>query len=107
MRKWVSVLISGLLLRACTTGLIVESKSVIVRTVDKSKVRIEPVSEQIIRASADPEGKNFSTRHSLMIAPGELPPLSFEYAEEDLSVMVNIATSQNRRNKERSDRTCQ
>ncbi|MDD2823853.1 MAG: glycoside hydrolase family 31 protein, partial [Bacteroidales bacterium] len=92
MKKWFSVLLSGLLLTACTTGLIVESKSVIVRTVDKSKVRIEPVSEQIIRVSAVPEGKNFSTRPSLMRAPGELPPVSFEYAEEDRSVTVKTAS---------------
>lgn len=92
MKKWFSVLLSGLLLTACTTGLIVESKSVIVRTADKSKVRIEPVSEQIIRVSAVPEGKNFSTRPSLMRAPGELPPVSFEYAEEDRSVTVKTAS---------------
>mgnify|MGYP002682119848 CR=1 FL=1 len=85
---------SGLLLLSCTGGLMVDSKSVTVTLSDKSKVRIQPVSRQIIRVSAVPEGALFSARPSLMRVTGETPAVPFEYVEEERSVIVKTESLQ-------------
>ena len=94
MKKWFFVLMSGLLLLSCTGGLMVDSKSVTVTLSDKSKVRIQPVSRQIIRVSAVPEGALFSARPSLMRVTGETPAVPFEYVEEERSVIVKTESLQ-------------
>ena len=81
MKKCFFVLITGLLLISCTRTLLVDSNSVTVTVSDKSKVRIQPVSPQIIRVSAVPAREKFSARPSLMRVPGETPLVPFDCLE--------------------------
>ena len=94
MKKWGFSLLAGLLLLSCTGGLIVDSNSVTVILPDKSKIRIQPVSGQIIRVSAVPAGAGFSARPSLMRVFGETPPVPFEYVEEEQRVIVKTGSLQ-------------
>lgn len=94
MKKCFIVLFTGLLLSSCTGGLIVDSRSVTITTGDRSKIRIEPLSPKIIRVLAIPAGERFSTRKSLMRAPGELPAVDFECVEEEGRVVIKTTSLQ-------------
>ena len=94
MKKCFFVLITGLLLISCTRTLLVDSNSVTVTVSDKSKVRIQPVSPQIIRVSAVPAREKFSARPSLMRVPGETPLVPFDCLEEGQRVIVKTEALQ-------------
>ncbi len=69
MRLKFVILLAGALLVSCTNGHTVDERGVTVTLPDRSKIRVEPVSNQIIRISAVPKRTKFSDIPSLMRAP--------------------------------------
>ena len=87
MKKRLAVLIAGLVSISCS-ALMVNSDRVVVTISDQTKVRIEPLSEKILRVSAVPAGEKFSKRPSLMRSPEDLPSVPFECTEDESFVTV-------------------
>ena len=70
MRKTAILLIAACLAAAsCTSNIKKSSKGVTVKAADGSTVRVEVVTDDIIRVTAVPAGAKFSTKESLMVVP--------------------------------------
>ncbi len=93
MKKIIVFLLSGILLASCSHQVTDNGKSVTVAIKGNVKqiVRIEPVTDSIIRISAIPEGSSFSDKPSLMRVSSPKKKIAYVFSRDEEKVSLATA----------------